>query len=541
VTTAATGSAVVDWIGEVQRLRAADLDGGLDATGLARYGLALELTGRAEEATAAWDRAHRAYLASGDRLSAIRCIFWLGFTLSWRGAFAQAAAWAARLGELVAAEPQDSAAAAMLLIAEAGARSARGDQAGALESYGRAAALAERFDEPDVLLLAVLGSGRSHMLRGDPEQAAACMDRVMLLVSSGRANDLAAGAGYCAVIASCVGRRDVERAREWTGALTTWCEGQQGLVPFRGECLVHRAGLLQLSGAWQEAEQTLSALLSSQQMALGPLGLARYEEAELLRLQGRTGEAEAAYRAAVAVGHEAQPGLGRLRSAQGRLDSALAGLERALGLAVQPGDRADVLDALVDVRLEAGDLEGAGRAAGELDALAELLGTSYLRAQADRTAGCVLLARGEATSALARLRRAWVAWQAVGAPYEAARTRVAVALAARALGDEDAASMEIDAARHTFTELGAVTDLARVDATFPPEDPAAANGPLSPREVEVLRLVAQGRSNREIATRLFISERTAARHVSNILAKLQLANRAAATAFAYDHGLVAAG
>ena len=528
-----------DWIAETERLRAADLDDALDADGLARLGLALELTGHPDDAVGAWDRAHQAHLQADDRLAAARCVFWIGFTLAWRGAFAQAGAWRERLAALVPAAGNDSPATAMLLTADAAGRSGRGDERQAVERFERAAALAERFDEADVLLLAVMGCGRSHILLGESEPAAACMDRVMLLIARGEAGDLAAGAGYCGVIASCVGRRDVERAREWTGALSAWCDAQRGLMPFRGECVVHRATLLQLAGAWAEAERTLLPLLEGPWPVPAPLGLARYEEAELLRLTGRLAEAERAFRSAVEAGSEAQPGLGRLRLAQGRGEAARAGLERALGLATAPGDRADLLDALVEACLDAGDVDGAERAGSELRASADLVGTSYLRAQAERAIGCVLLARGDAGGALRALRRGWAGWQAIGAPYEAARTRVVVALAARALGDEDAAGMELDAAHQAFAELGAATELARIDrlsASSAP--PSGAPGRLSPREVEVLRLVAQGCSNREIAGRLFLSERTVARHVGNILAKLQLANRAAATAFAYEHGLV---
>jgi DNA-binding NarL/FixJ family response regulator len=361
----------------------------------------------------------------------------------------------------------------------------------------------------------------------------------MLLISRGGANDLAAGAAYCAVIASCMGRRDVERAREWTTALSAWCEAQEGLVPFRGTCVLHRATLLQVGGAWPEAERTVQDLRHGSALHV-PRGDAAYQEAELLRLRGRFTEAEAEYHEAARTGREVQPGLALLRLAQGQPAAARAGLERALETATAPGDRADLLDALVEVRLALGDADGAATAAAELRAVADLMGTSFLRAQADRADGRVAAAAGDPAEALRCQRRAWTSWQAVGAPYEAARTRLDAALAARALGDEDAAGMELEAARLVFTELGAAPDVARVDAATAGPSPASPPGPLSAREVEVLRLVARGRSNREVAERLFLSERTVAHHVGNILAKLQLANRAAATAFAYEHGLVAA-
>jgi DNA-binding NarL/FixJ family response regulator len=528
-----------DWGSELDRLLAADDAGTLDPDGLARLGLALELTGRTEDAVRAWDRARSAALAAGDPAGAARCIFWAGFTLAERGAVAQAAARLADLEAVVGRLPEDDGAGALLPLAEGWSAFGAGRLDEAVAALERAAALATATGNADALLLATMGCGRAYVFAGDIARGFACMDRVMLLISQGGATDLAAGAAYCAVIASCLGRRDVERAREWTTALSGWCQAQEGLVPFRGTCVLHRATLLAVGGAWPEAERTVHDLLGATAVRV-PRGDAAYQQAELFRLTGRAAEAEAAYRDAVRAGRETQPGLGLLRLAQGQTDAARAGLERALEVATPPGDRADLLDALVEVRLATGDATGAADAAAELRALADLIGTSFLHAQADRAAGRVAAAAGDPAAALRFLRRSWASWQAVGAPYEAARTRVDAALAARALGDEDAAGMELDAARQVFTELGAGPDVARVDAASGRLG-APRSGPLSPREVEVLRLVARGRSNRDIAEHLFLSERTVARHVGNILAKLQLANRAAATAFAYEHGLVETG
>jgi DNA-binding NarL/FixJ family response regulator len=537
VPTAPTLFHRTDWAAELGDLLVADAAGGLEAAGLARLGLALELTGRTDEAVEAWDRARREHLAGGDFAAAARCMFWTGFTLGERRAAAPAAARLGEMAALVGAVPEDEAAAALLLIAEGWSAFSAGRLEDAVSRLQLAAELAERAGDADALLIATMSCGRAAVLSGDIAGGFACMDRVMLLISEGGANDLAAGAAYCAVIASCLGRRDVERAREWTTALSGWCQAQEGLVPFRGTCVLHRAALLQLGGAWPEAERTVHELLQAPAVRV-PRGDAAYQEAELLRLTGRGARADAAYRAAVGAGREAQPGLALLRLAQGQADVARSGLERALVVATPPGDRADLLDALVEVCLAVGDQVGADAAAAELRALADLIGTSFLRAQSDRARGRAALAGGDPAGAVRLLRRAWSSWQAVGAPYEAARTRVDAALAARALGDEDAAGMELDAARQSFTELGAAPDIVRVDAALiPPRSPHPA-GPLSLREAEVLRLVARGSSNRAIAERLFLSERTVAHHVGNILAKLQLANRAAATAFAYEHGLV---
>jgi DNA-binding NarL/FixJ family response regulator len=268
-----------------------------------------------------------------------------------------------------------------------------------------------------------------------------------------------------------------------------------------------------------------------------PPGERAYRTAELARLGGATDQAERAYREAADAGRDPQPGLALLRLEQGRSAAALAGVARALASAPPPGDRADLLDAACRIRLAVGDLDGARDAADALADLAARVPTSYLQAQADRAQGRVLVADGRAAEALPVLRRSWVAWRSMAAPYEAAVTRVVVAAAARALGDDDAAGMELDAARHVFAELGALAELEDLDGVDP-EALASTIAPLTPREVEVVRLVARGLSNREIADHLFISERTVARHVGNVLSKLQLANRAAMTAFAYEHALI---
>ena len=521
-----------DWRAEAETLAAADAAGRLDADGCARLGLALELTGRTDEAVHAWDRAHRAYARAGDPVAAARCVFWIGFTLGNRGDGAQAGAWAVRLEELAADAPPDSATAVLVLLARGARAWSTGDGPAAAPLFETAAAQADRLAEPDLLILALMGSGRALVAGGDTERGFACMDRVMLEIASGSAGDLVAGAGYCAVIASCMVRRDLARAREWTAALSDWCDAQAGLVPFRGACLLHRAALQQIGGAWSDARDTLDGL-DGRPTGLPP-GERAYREAELARLRGATDEAEHAYREAADAGRDPQPGLALLRLRQGRSAAALAGVARALAAAPPPGDRADLLDAACRIRLAAGDIEGARDAADALADLTGRVGTSYVRAQADRAHGRVLVADGRAAEALPVLRRAWVAWRSMAAPYEAALTRVVLATAAQALGDGDAAGMELDAARHVFSDLGAVADLVDLDGGDGP--PSAT--PLTPREVEVVRLVARGLGNREIANHLFISERTVARHVGNVLSKLQLANRAAVTAFAYEHGVI---
>jgi DNA-binding CsgD family transcriptional regulator len=193
-----------------------------------------------------------------------------------------------------------------------------------------------------------------------------------------------------------------------------------------------------------------------------------------------------------------------------------------------------VLEAYVEILLAAGDLTTAREAADELSSVAAAFDVPLMRAVAARTSGAVLMAEGDPRGALVALRIAWDAWRELDAPYEAARTRVLLGLACRHLGDRDGADLELDAARRVFAELGAVPDLGRtVELVSGVKQP----GGLTAREVEVLALVATGMSNRAIADALVISEKTVARHLSNIFIKLDLSSRSAATAYAYEHGL----
>jgi DNA-binding NarL/FixJ family response regulator len=268
-----------------------------------------------------------------------------------------------------------------------------------------------------------------------------------------------------------------------------------------------------------------------------PIGAAFYEMAEIYRMQGQFGDAEEAYRQAHLYGRSPEPGLALLRLAQGRVDTAVAAIRRIRSQSQKRAVRASVLLACVDIMLAAHIHPAARDAADELAALAEATPTAYLRALSAQATGAILLTEGKTRDALEALRAAWVEWQALEVPYEAARVRVAMGLSWRQLGDPDAAELEFDAARRVFLRLEAAPDVARVNALLSPSSPAAARS-LTPRELQVIRLIAGGQSNRAIARELAISERTVDRHVSNILTKLELSSRSAATAYAYEHGLV---
>jgi DNA-binding NarL/FixJ family response regulator len=332
---------------------------------------------------------------------------------------------------------------------------------------------------------------------------------------------------------------DVRRAQEWTAALSRWCEAQPDLVLYRGQCLIHRAEIMQLHGAWTDAMNEVQRAIDRFADSTPQLmtGAALYLRAELHRLRGEFVKAEKAYREANQFGREPQPGLALLRVAQGQVDTGFAAIRRALDEAGDPMTRARLLGAYVEIALARGEREAARGAADELSRIAVELDAPFLRASAAHAAGSVLLAEGDARSALGTLRHGWAGWQLFEAPYEAARVRVLIGLACRALGDEDSAEMELDAARFVFQQLSAAPDVARVEQLSRLTAPAAAGG-LTAREEEVLALVATGKTNRAIAAELVVSEKTVASHLSHIFTKLGLSSRAAATAYAYEHGLV---
>jgi DNA-binding CsgD family transcriptional regulator len=346
-----------------------------------------------------------------------------------------------------------------------------------------------------------------------------------------------AGNLYCTVIEGCQEVHDAHRVREWTVALTRWCEAQPGLVPYRGQCQVHRAEIMMLRGAWDEAD---AAAVDARTALSAPpahpaTGAAEYLCAELHRLRGRHTEAEQAYRRAARWGREPQPGLARLRLAQGEVDVAAAGLRRALEEVTNPIVRPELLAAAVDVLLAAADVPAAAARAAELSDLAARLDGPVLHALATACNGAVRAAEGDTAAGLAQLRTALALWHDLDAPYETARMRVEIGRACRELGDEEGARMEFDAAAEVFARLHAAPDLARARQLAGVDRGAAG---LTARELEVLRLVARGLSNRAIAAELVLSDKTVARHVSNIFTKVGVHSRAAAAAWAHDHRVV---
>ncbi len=517
----------------------ADVSGALDPADRVDLATSAFLLGRDDERDAHLERAHDAWVERGEPIRAATAAFWLGMGLLDRGEEARGSGWLGRARRLVP-DDHDGVEQAYLRIPGGLRALYGGDAAEALEIFRAGHEVASRFDDVDARALTQLGVGQATILSGQVADGLALLDEVMLSVEAGAVSPQPAGIIYCAVISVCHLVSDLRRAHAWTDALSAWCERQPDLVPFRGQCLVHRAELMALHGAWDDALR--EADRACERLADPPgqsaIGDAHYQRAELLRLQGRYDAAEADYREANRHGRTPQPGLAQLRAARGELGTAAASMDRVLSEPAPPAARARQLAVAAEVALADDDVVAARAAADELDEVAGALDAPMLDAMADHVGGAVLVAEGDARGALARLRRAAEGWRGVDAPYESARVRVLIGLACRELGDRDGAELELDAAAEVFTALGAGPDLARLDQLRGRGGRGARardDGGLSPRELEVLRLVAAGRSNRAIAEELVISEHTVARHVQNIFVKLDVGSRTAAAAWAFEH------
>jgi ATP/maltotriose-dependent transcriptional regulator MalT len=513
--------------------------GSLDPDEQLMLAMSAYLLGREEDCTTHLERSFHDLVDRGDVERAARCAFWLSFVLLNRGEVARGGGWVARGHALLPPDGADCVEHGYLLVPSAVQQLYAGDGDAAEQLFGRVLAIGSRFGDADLVTLARLGSGQALILEGRIREALPLLDEAMVAVTADEVSPVVAGLVYCAVIEACQDTFDLRRAQEWTIALTEWCDTQPDLVPYRGQCQIHRVELLRLSGDWTHAmtEATRARHRMSRPPREPAVGAAIYQEAELHRLRGRLQRAEEAYAEASAYGHDPQPGLARLRIAQGAAEAAVASLRRALGEAGGRAGRPRLLSALVEAELAAGELDAAEAAAGELAEIAGEHEVLLLRALAAQATAAVAMARDDPGVGLREARRAWTIWREFGAPYEAARARVLVGLACGALGDRDAAELELAAARRAFEQLGATLDLAHLDVAAgrsakPPD------GGLTPREAEVLRLVAAGRTNRSVAAELHLSDKTVARHLSNIYRKLGLSSRAGATAWAYEHDLL---
>jgi ATP/maltotriose-dependent transcriptional regulator MalT len=524
-----------DWRQAYESLSAADHAAPLEAEDLERLSIASYMLGKEDECVAALERAHHEWVRLGDIPRSCRCAFWMAFTLMFCGEIARSSGWISRGRRLLDEQGLDCVERGYLMLPPAVQQLHMGEFEASAEAARTVVEIARRFGDEELRIMADLGVGGVLIRTGRAEEGFALLDELMVSAGTGVLTPMAMGMVYCAAIECCQDVFDLNRAQVWTDELGRWCASQKGLVPYYRECLVHRSEILLLRGAWSEAleEAQRAADLTSDR---GVAASALYQQAEVHRLRGEFALAEESYRLCSRAGHSAQPGLALLRIAQGQAETAAAAIRVLLDGAADALARSKLLPAQVEATLGAGDIAAARAAADELRAISADLQSPLLRAASQYATGAVLLAEGDARGALTELRRAFLAWQAIEAPYEAARARVLIAVASRQLGDHDTAELELDAARWVFERFAAAPDIARVEALAPGAASKAAGG-LTERELEVLRLVAAGKTNQAIAADLVVSEHTVRRHLQNIFSKIGVSSRSAATAFAFQQKL----
>jgi DNA-binding CsgD family transcriptional regulator/tetratricopeptide (TPR) repeat protein len=527
------------WLDAYEQLSAAGGQAHLELEDLERLAAAAYLLGRDEESVDVWARAYHKCTQVDDVARAARCAFWLAFILLNKGELARGGGWVHRAQRLLDGGDRRCVEHGYLRYCASLRLAFDGDVEAAGAGFAQAAKIGDRYRAPELVALARVGQGRCLIYRGEVAEGMALLDEAMVAITAQEVSPTAVGDLYCTVIEGCQEVFDVRRAQEWTAALSGWCDSQPELVLYRGQCLVHRAELMLLRGAWSDAATEIQRACDrlAKPTSQPALGAAYYVRADLHRLRGEFSKAEEAYREASRWGRHPQPGLAQLQLAQGRLDVAVATVRHALDEAEDAVARSRLLAPYVEIVLAVGDVTGARAAADELSRVAADWNTPLLRARASHVTGSVLLAEGDARAALAALRRAWAGWRDMDVPYEGARARMLIGLACRALGDEDSAEMELYAARSVFEGIDAAPDLVRVEELSNIMAVRTAGG-LTAREVQVLVLVATGKTNRAIASELVISEKTVATHVSSIFTKLGLSSRSAATAYAYEHHLV---
>jgi DNA-binding CsgD family transcriptional regulator len=526
------------WAAAFDSLSAAD-PACLSAADLELLASSAWMSGRDDAYLDAWELAYHAHLRSGDSARAARCTWWIGDYLRFRGYGARATGWFARGYRLLDQMRDDCVAHGYLLMPTLHDHVSAGDDEAAFAVAVEAGEIGERLGDRDLIALAMMEQGHALVRQGCVAEGLRLVDETLVAVTSEELSPIIAGTVYCNTIAFCQSVFELGRAREWTEAHSEWCERQPGMVAYLGLCLVHRAEIMTLAGDWSDAMVEVRRAEGYKQGVLNErvAGRAAYRRGQVHFLQGELGPAEEAYREASRHGLEPQPGLALLRLAQGEGEAAGAALRRALSEVTQPLRRAALLPAFIEIMLAIGELEQTRVACRELEDVAERQGSRALAAMSDYARGAVDLAEGEARTALVALRQACQAWQELGAPCESARTRVLIGRACAALGDVDTAAMELEAARATFAKLGAALDLARVDSLDRHAETRDAHG-LTARELQILRALATGKSNREIAAALVISDHTVRRHLQNIFAKVGVSSRAAATAFAFRNDLV---
>lgn len=529
-----TAMAARRWAAAYEHLARADSGEGLAPADLEALATAAFLRGEAKAAVDASGRAHAAMLAHGDLEGAARTAAWIALYQIELGDLSRNFEWVPKGLRLADGIAEPSAVTGFVQLPPAIAQLASGDPAGAVRRFREIGRVAERFHDRDLAALATFGEGMCLLEVGEEAAGFARFDDAVAGVGRGEVSPVGAGIILCTVVGAAHTGFDFGRVIRWTKALDDWCRDQPELVAYSGQRHALRAALLLLEGAWDEASAAVELAMSrfragDYRAAFG----APYHFGEVQRLRGAFHSAAESYRRAGETAWEPQPGLALLHLAEGRVALARDEIRRSAA-AADPFTRRRLLPAVVDIEVAAGDPVEARRALTELRALGGDSSTAMFAAAVAFAEATVLLAEGDATKAAAAAQSAADAWNALGIPYETARSRVLAGRALQAVGESSAARSEFDAARAILLELGAHPDLE----TLPSRAGDRHGGLLTDRELEVLRLVSTGLTNRAIAEHLSLSEKTVARHLSNIYGKLGLSTRAAATAYAYENGVV---
>ena len=377
-----------DWVLAFDKLRgAADL-GPKDSMALATSAY---LSGNVDDAVRALQAGYQDRIRSGDSLGAVRFAFWLGLVLNLRGEMAVGGGWIARAQRLLESEPEDVVERGYLLIHEFYQHLGRGDFARAGETAARVVEEGRRFTDHDLIATGLMSQGRLLIYSGRVPEGLALLDEAMVEISTADVSPIIAGMVYCAMIEACQELSDFSRAASWTTALTKWCEVQPGLVPFTGQCSLHRGQIMRLHGAYDEAlaEYALAQRRYQAEGTPAPAGRALTEQGDVQRIRGRLDEAEAAYQKAAELGHEPQPGLALVWLARGRTAAAISAINRLVAEAQGPVHQSWMLPAAVEILVSAGLVDQARQHSDELASIASSFGNAALRAMARYAAATV--------------------------------------------------------------------------------------------------------------------------------------------------------
>lgn len=524
-----------DWRAARDGFAAAAAVGDLTADDAFAFADAAWWLGDTEESLSAGEQAYRLYL-DGDRPArAAMAAIHIAIDLLLRGDDVIGSGWISRAERLLRDQPAGVEHGYLRYLLEVEAALGGPDFDAVIASARGVADLGRDHDDANLVALGILGQGRALVKQAHAAEGLALLDEAMVAVLTEELSPEWAGNIYCHLMAACHELGDIRRAVAWTDATTRWLETLPEAVLFTGICRVHRSQVLQAAGGWEQAEREAERVCHDlEHIHVASAAEAQYQRGELRRLRGDLAEAEQAYERARQRGRDPHPGLALLQLARGRQGAASAAIRTALASQTDPLVRVRLCAAHVEIALAAGDLETAEAACGEVEDTAAAYDSPGLVATALTARGAVLIGQRRPGPALAALRSACQRWWELGVPYEAARVGVLLARACAQTGDLDGAGRELDAAAQVFDRLGAAADADEVAVLR--GQTRTADG-LTARELEVLAEVASGSSNREIAAALVISEKTVARHLSNIFLKIGCSSRTAAAAYAFEHGL----